>query len=245
MSATILIITTVQKLLEEFGQEWAGSDDICDWLGICNRDLELELQGLDLNFNTQVEIIPGVPANTTDLSAYQTEGGPLFGMILPKVIEWRLAGQNQEQWQDVPNVQKVIDTDTGTGEDNAPVVSATDIVESYEWRGGLVYISPCSQIVDYRVRFQGLPTQLNADSPNQPILGLVNPLAYLVTMSLLDSRGGPTTPYSQKIMARYTRTIATFRSTQVKAQQSIVVRLGGRRSRQPGTVGPFSAPLGE
>jgi len=243
MSATTLIITTVQKLLEEFGQEWAGPDDICDWLGICNRDLELELEGLDLNFDTEVVIIPAVPANTTDLSAYQAEGQPLFGMILPKVIEWRLMGQNQEMWQPVPQVQKVIDTDTGTGEQNVAVESAVDVVESYEWRGGVVYVSPCSQDVDLRVRFQGLPTTLNADSPNQPILGLVNPLAYLVAMSLLDSRGGPATAYSTKIMARYTRTIATFRATQTKAQQSIVIRLGGRRSRIPGNVGPFTSPL--
>lgn len=243
MSAVTLIIDTVQLLLQEMGQEWADSDNICKFLGVCNRDMELELQGLDLNFNTQVEIISDVPANTTDLSPYEIEGQPLFGMILPLAVEWRLVGQNQEQWQPVPQVDKVIDTDTGTGEGTGPVTSSVDVVESWEWRDGIIFISPCSQDVDFRVRFQGLPTTLNADSPNQPILGLVNPLAYLVTEALLSARGGPAVPYAARIHDRYTRTIGVFRASQVKGKQSKVTRLGGRRSAMPGTVGPFTPPI--
>src|SRR5580692_7855175 len=96
-----LIITRVQDALEDAGSAWTNADYITSALSIVNDDIEQELQNLGLNFDTQVIILPNVPAGTTDLSAYQADGEPLSGLILPKVIEWRLAGQNQMDWEEV------------------------------------------------------------------------------------------------------------------------------------------------
>src|SRR6185503_6525140 len=112
-------------------------------------------------------ILPNVPKNTTDLSAFQAVGQPLASMILPKSVEYRLVGQNQEQWNTVQNVDKVIDTDTGTGEEDVAVASDNQAIVSWEWRGGIIYISPAAQPVDIRVRFQGIAIQLNSDNVQQ------------------------------------------------------------------------------
>jgi hypothetical protein len=239
-----LIITRVQDALEDAGSVWTNADYVCSALSIVNDDLEQELENLGLNFDTQVIILPNVPANTADLSAYQAEGQPLSGMIMPKVLEWRLAGQSQEMWTEVDPVDKVIDTDTGTGEPGAAVAADDPTIESWEWRAGVLVLSPSSQILDLRIRFQSLPTNLNADSPYQPFRGLVNPLTYAVAEYIEGKRCGQASENCKGYMNRKIRALGIFRATQVQGQHSKNTRLGGRRS---GTyaygMGPFSSPI--
>lgn len=242
-----LIITRVQVIGKDLGAKWLTPDAICANLAVCNDDLEMELQSLGLNFDTQEVIIPNVPANTRTLNAYQIDGQVLYSLVLCKTIEWRLKGQNQEQWEIVPQVQKVIDTDTGTGETAVAVKSDDPTVESWEWRGGQIYISPCAQAVDLRVRFQGLPTSLNADSPFQPFRGLVNILAYWVAQFMAESRDAGVTKLSQLFEKRLIKAKANFRQAQIQAQQGQTLRLGGRRSTLPGGfpggTGGFTPPI--
>lgn len=314
-----LIITRVQDALEDAGSAWTNADYICSALSIVNDDIEQELENLGLNFDTQVIILPSVPANTVDLSAYQAEGQPLSGMIMPKVVEWRLAGQNQEMWTEVDPVDKVIDTDTGTGVNAAPVETQTTsavtiagspflvdlqaasnisvgmevtvdsgpltetvevlavssapasftavfnnlhaigaavvgsapgvasddpTIESWEWRAGVLILSPSSQILDLRIRFQSLPTNLNADSPYQPFRGLVNPLTYAVAEWIEGKRCGQSSENKMGYEKKKIRALGIFRATQVQGQQSKFTRLGGRRSAGYGQpLGPFSSPI--
>lgn len=242
-----LIITRVQVIAKDMGAKWLTPDAICANLAICNDDLEMELQNLGLNFDTVEVILPDVPANTTNLNSYQADGQPLFSLVSCKTIEWRLAGQTQQDWEFVEPVQKIIDTDMGTGETGAQVNSADPTVESWEWRGGNVYLSPCNQNVDLRVRFQGLPTLLNADSPNQPFRGLVNILAYWVAQFMEESRNAGVTKLSQLFEKRLIKAKAVFRATQVQSQQGQTLRLAGRRSTIPGGFvggsGGFSPPI--
>jgi len=242
-----LIITRVQVIAKDMGAKWLTPDAICANLAICNDDLEMELQNLGLNFDTVEVILPNIPANTTNLNSFQADGQVLFPMVLCKTIEWRLAGRTQEDWEQVEQVDKVVDTDTGTGETGATVASADPTVESWEWRGGNVYLSPCQLSVDLRVRFQGLPTFLNADSPNQPFRGLVNILAYWVAQFMEESRNAGVTKLSQLFEKRLIKAKANFRSSQVQNLQGMANRLGGRRSSIPGGFpggsGNFTPPI--
>lgn len=239
-----LIIIRVQDALEDAGSAWTNADYICSALSIVNDDIEQELENLGLNFDTQVIIIPNVPANTIDLSAYQADGQPLGGMILPKTFEWRLVGQNEEMWTQVDPVDKVIDTDTGTGEPGSPVASSDPTVESWEWRAGILVFSPCSQPIDIRIRFQSLPTNLNADSPYQPFRGLVNPLTFAVAEWIEGKRCGQSSENKIGYEKKKLRALGIFRATQVQAQHSKNTRLGGRRSSTYAYgMGPFSSPI--
>src|SRR6266851_4549893 len=224
------IIDLVRLELKDAGAAWTDQDYILSVLSVVNRDIEEALQNLGLNFDTQVVILPGVPANTTDLSQYQADGQALSGLVLPKVVEWRLVGENNENWKFVPPVDKEIDTDTGTGAPGAVVASNSASVESWEWRGGIVFISPASMAVDIRVRFQSLPTILNADQPNQPFRGLINPLGYATCEHIENQRLGGNSANAAKFEKWKTRAFGTFRATQVQATHSKVERLAGRRS---------------
>jgi hypothetical protein len=235
-----LIIRRVQTLLSGVGSvdDIANPDYICRFLEIVNDDLMQRFENLDLNFSTEVVILPDVPANTTDLSSFQQEGAPLACLELPLLLEWRLAGQTQLEWQPVENVQKVYDTDTGTGLPGVPVTSEEIGIDSYEWRGGVIYISPSSQDTDIRVRYQSLPVDLDADSPNQPVRGVVNILAYGISIMILSKRGGQDT-LKTDIEGWLTQAVGLFESTQVKSQQSQRQRLGSRRSQWNGGPGYF------
>lgn len=239
-----LIIDRVQDALEDAGSVWTNADYICSALSIVNDDMEQELQMLGLNFDTQVIILPNVPANTTSLSTYQADGQPLSGMIMPKVVEWRIAGQTQQDWDVVDPVDKLIDTDTGTGEQGVAVASSDSTVESWEWRAGVLQTSPCSQIVDYRIRFQSLPTNLNADQPYQPFRGLVNPLTYAVCEYIEGKRCGKASQNAVGYGKDKIRALGTFRATQVQGQLGKFTRLAGRRSSgYAQAIGPFSSPI--
>lgn len=223
------IVKRVQTLVADLGADWADQDYILQHLLIVNDDLEIELQAYGLNFDTQVVVLPNVPANTSDLAAYQSEGQPLEGLVLPKTLEYRMVGQNDEMWLPVSDVQKVVDTNTGTSEPGSPTVSNDSTVESWEWRTGIIFISPCSQAVDLRIRFQSLPVTLNADSPNQPVRGVTNILTFDVVLSIDTVRKSSNRDFIADIAVRRKRAFGFFQICQQKAQQGQVTRLGSRR----------------
>lgn len=224
------IITRVQNEIEDLTGEsnssWTDPDYILGKLVTIGDDIAIRLQLLDLNYNTFEVILPNVPANTKELGIYQQAGGPLAEMILPKSVEWRLAGENQEQWTMVEQVDKLIDTDTGTGLVNANIESDDPTVESWEWRQGKLRISPCEEPVDLRIRGVSTAIQLNSNSAQQA-LGLTNIYVYKCCEKICASRGGDGTAYFMKC---FDRACADFEGLSSKSQQSKQIRLGGRRS---------------
>src|SRR5579871_4165110 len=95
------IITRVQNELEDLTGEssssWTDPDYILGKLVTVGDDIAVRLQLLDLNYNTQEVILFNIPANTTSLASFLQTGGELAEMILPKSVEWRVAGKNQTQ----------------------------------------------------------------------------------------------------------------------------------------------------
>jgi hypothetical protein len=230
------IINRVQTEIEDATGEsdstWTDADYVLGKLLTVGDDIAIRLQLLDLNYNTQEVILPAIPANTEDLSGYQAAGQPLAEMIIPKTVEWRLAGENQEQWQPVPEVDKVIDTDTGTGLPGSAIESDDPTVESWEYRGGALKISPCEEIVDLRIRFVATAIQLNANSAQQ-VLGLTNVYVYKVCEKICASRGVGTSGLVEYFRDCYNRACGDFEALSVKTQHPKGMRLGGRRSGSP------------
>ena len=187
--------TAAQVMLTAaFGSKsnYADYDYIIKWINIRNRDLNNCFQALGLNFDTQVVVLVGVPANTVNLATYQVDGGALANLVIPdstdgsSPIEWRVTGQDDFAWQPVPMVGKVIDTNTSTIPGR--VISDSGTVESYEWRAGIVWMSPCNQIIDVRVRGDFLPS-FSGDDAASYVKGTINLLAYWTCESI--SKYGP------------------------------------------------------
>ena len=246
------VATKAQILLKAaYGSKsnYADYDFIINFIGIKNVDLNNRFQALGLNYDTQVVVLPAVPANTTDLSTYQADGQLLANLITPdstdgtSPIEWRLAGQTDIDWQPVPMVGKVIDTNTAPA--GQPVASESDIVESYEFRGGIVYLSPCNQIVDLRVRGDFLPSVADNDAASF-IKGAMNVLMYW-TCELISvmGPGGESGEVHEAFMKQAMSAEDDFVCLIAKSQLSQIVRLGGRRTGWAnGTgYGGFTPPI--
>lgn len=247
MSLIARVIGKVQTLMQEFGQDssYNDPDAIVRYIGIVNEDLEAKLQGMDLNYDTDVVILSDVPANTTDLSSYQQDGGPLEQLIEPSStdgtspIDWRIAGQSDLTWASVPMVGKILDTDSGT---DGTVASIASSIQSAEWRKGIIFISPANQKVDIRVRGQFLPTLANNDA-SPYIVGLGNIIAYATCQFISSRRGGPGEADAAFFGAKLDDALYDFECRLQKAGHSQEIRLGGRRTQFCGNGIGLSIPI--
>ena len=244
--------TTAQLMLTAaYGSKsnYADYDYIIKWINVRNRDLNNRFQALGLNFDTQVVVLIGIPANTVNLASYQADGGLLANLVIPdstdgsSPIEWRVAGQDEESWEPVPMVGKVIDTNTSAIPNT--VTSDTGIVESYEWRAGIVWISPCNQTVDLRVRGDFLPS-FSGDDAASYVKGAINLLAYWTCESISKyGPGGESGEIHTGFLSDFENASDDFTCMLAKAQMSTPLRLGGRRTQCPGLVGSgnFTLPI--
>lgn len=238
----------IQRLVAGYlGSEssYADYDYICAEIAASNDDLEAELDSLDLHFDMEVVVLTGVPANTTNLANYQATGGPLECLLFPmssdgtEPIEWRPTGQSDLNWQPVPQVGKVEDTNTSTGNTGA-VTSDTSAVVSWEWRGGVIYISPANQIIDLRVRGEFTPTLADNDAAPY-VKGMRNVLSYLVAKKILGyakNEEGVAFCEEQHEEAKF-----VFETRLSKMKHGQVIRLGGRRAQAGGILGRFTPPI--
>lgn len=227
---------------------YADKDYIIQFLAIRNDDINLRFQSLGLNFDTQVVVVSNIPANTTDLSVYQAADGPLAQLFMPdstdgsSPIDWRISGQSDLTWQPVEWVGKVADTNTaGT---NQPVSSESASVDSFEWRGGIIYISPCNQTVDLRVRGDFLPSL--ADNDAAPFIrGIINLLTYWTCETICKYGPGQESNAYMGFKDDAKSAENDFVCVVAKAQLSIPLRLGGRRTQPiaPAGYGQFTPPI--
>lgn len=207
------------------------------FLDIVNEDVENELEDLDLSYETAVILLPDVPAGTTDLSGYQADGKPLANMVEPTALEWRLVGDTDLSWRPVPPQDRVTDVLAPS----AGEPSATQGVASYEWRGGVIFISASSVDVDIRVRCEELPAVLNSDS-TQYIKGMENVLVYAACEHIAANRGGGLAKLIPWFQKKYEQAFDSIGDRMVKQEQVTPRRMAGRRSQQSGPL--WRAPMG-
>lgn len=231
------ILRAQTLLIAAYGAKsnYADYDYINKFIAIRNTDINNRFQSLGLNFDTQVVVLTAVPANTTDLSSYQADGGALASLVVPdssdgsSPVEWRITGQSDLDWMPVPLVGKVVDTNTASS--NQPVASDDQTVESYEWRGGIIYLSPCDEVVDLRIRGDFLPNLADNDAASF-IRGILNVLVYWTCESISKyAPGGEAGPVYKGFFDDAKQAEADFVTTMAKAQMSNPLRLGGRRTQ--------------
>jgi hypothetical protein len=97
-----------------------------------------------------VEIFSVAP-QTPDLSAYGLTGQPLELMVQPLTLEWKTAGLDNTNYKTATLVDQVKD------------VVADQFVDDWEWRAGIIYLTPCTLAVDLRIRGDFLFASLASD----------------------------------------------------------------------------------
>jgi hypothetical protein len=234
------IVGRVQKLFEDEQEAWCDKGYVLGWLAMYSEDLESYLENLDLSYDEQIVVILNVPANTTDLSSYQTEQQPLENMMLPISLEWKLTGENNLQWHPVDPTDKIIDTDASL--DGQPVASNIVGILSWVWQNSTVKLSPSSVAVDLRIGAEMLPAVVNIDN-SAYIKGMTNVLAYGIAGMICDTRGGAgLAKLSIKFGDRHQKALDVLVDRLVKQDQIPHRRMGGRRSRYPGPL--WRLPMG-
>lgn len=239
MPDVFTIVKRVQVELEDVGVAWTDQDYIIRRLSAVNEDVCTRLESEDLAFDISVVVLQAVAANTPDLSKFQISGSPLYGLVIPRSIEWRLVGQNDEQYTPIPRVDKVIDTSIASN--NQAVTSNQVGIASFEIRQGVVVISPSSAPTDIRVRGEFLPPLLLNDS-DQQIIGLTNPLVYGVCQRICESRAEMSN-LATVFKEHYERALDNFEVIQIKELQTRPMRLGGRRSAMNSSGGGLRPPM--
>lgn len=187
----------------------------------CFDDLSNEISQLELSYERVVAVINPFPAGTTDTSAYEADGGSLQAINEPELVEYKLVGEDDTQYKKVDRVDKVDD-----------VAAGTPGITSYEWRGGVVYVSKSSVDVILRIRFQAMSTNL-VDATDKVTRGVTNVLAYKVAEYVAGKRGGDNgTKLAQRYGAKAQAALDNFLVMAVKNDQMQNRRLGTVRGRR-------------
>jgi len=120
----------------------------------------------DSSFDEWVFDVPGVPPGTTNLIPWQsaqmptvgggTVNGPLYGLVNPIVVEWKLGGQ--------PDIYYVEADRTGKIPNISPAAPFPPYAVQWEWRGYGIYLTPVGYTIDMRVRGEFSPPTLVKDT---------------------------------------------------------------------------------
>jgi hypothetical protein len=103
-------------------------------------------------FERRVVELGNVAAQTTDLSVYNLPGRELELMLQPVLLEWKQAGLDPTQYRIAALVDRVHDVIPG------------QTMEQWEFRSGVIYITPTALAVDIRIRGDFLFTPLTAET---------------------------------------------------------------------------------
>lgn len=123
------------------------------------------------------------------------------------------------------------------------VESDSDIVESFEFRGGIVWISPCNQIVDLRIRGDFIPDFAGDDAANF-VKGALNVFVYWTCERISKyGPGGESGPIHEGFEKDAMKAEDDFVCLLAKSQMSEYIRLGGRRTQWAGGSGQFTPPI--
>ena len=233
-----VIVRRVRRLI---GNQRKDRDTIVGHLEITNDEMADKFQSYGLRFETKVVVLGAIAANTTDLSSLQAPDQDLWNLLVPESLDWKLAGQSELLWKPVPDVETLADVNIGSGVAGQAIVSSVPYVASWEWRGGTIFVSPCNQPVDFRVRGQFMPDLVSDDSVD-PLRAAINVLVFATARSVAVTEGGPASALAKDFGARMLNSLADFQSNQTKAQQTKTLRLGGRRTSGRGCG--FPPPIG-
>lgn len=88
------VVKRVQSKLDDPDGTTYDSDYIMGFVGDALEWLYNAMKRSNGQFDEGIEILPAFPAGTRDLDVFQQPGGKLDGLIIPRMIRWKLPGQD-------------------------------------------------------------------------------------------------------------------------------------------------------
>lgn len=206
-------------------------------INVAYGDILLQLEAdADSSFEEFVRDIPAVPIGTTNLGIYQAsqmpngnQQGPIFGIYSPITVEWKVQGQPDDRYVEAGRTGKLPNV--------SPAAPIVPYHMQWEWRGGLIFMTPLLYPADFRVRGYFCKTPLSKDSDRLGIHPLVwIPVAYGTSALIGNERNNATwKTYVDDAQAK----TDNIENILVKAEQGTTTRigrLGGHRGRN-NTIG--------
>lgn len=134
----------------------AGAQEVNEWL-------YLKLLDVDHTFDTISMVLPNVQAGIPDLSAYQANGQPLATLVQPRMVRWKLPGQDASFFRKA----------------DGPVDFARDIqpvpyLDSWAWTRYNILLSKFSTNLDLEVTGDFLFDPVNAPESAMEISLIAN-----------------------------------------------------------------------
>ncbi len=143
--------TRIRSLVDDPDGTYATDAFLLPLINQKYEELYNRMLSTGAEFERKVVEIFGVVPQTPDLSAYGLTGQPLELMVQPLTLEWKMAGVDNTNYKAATLVDKVKD------------VIADQFVDDWEWRAGIIYLTPCSLSVDLRIRGDFLFASLASD----------------------------------------------------------------------------------
>ena len=183
------VVTTVQSLCDDPDGTYIDFDYVLPLLNL-NYGLVFNKLNTGFDFDSAVVELPNIAANTPDLRAFTTTGQPLEFMTYPSTLEFKLSGQDATFYRTIG----------GPLEKPRDVLAGNPYLDSWSFRGGIIFLSKFSSQIDLRIQgeflFPPLTTGADEIRISKDIGGC---LALKTAASVGKARGNPgwVTTYSK------------------------------------------------
>jgi len=179
------------------------------------------------SFDEIVVDLPNVDPGTTNLANFQAVSmvnddgtastGPLYGLVTPITVEWKVAGQ--------PDNFYVEASRTGKLPNISPAVPSPPYRMEWEWRGMAIYLTPLLYPCDLRVRGEFSPGPLVKDTDVlvvHPRLGEATAYGTAALIGAERNNAGYAAGYSEQA----SRVLENIENMMVRAEQGTTTRVG-------------------
>jgi hypothetical protein len=183
-------------------------------------DANSQLASTQGSWDISVVEVPGVPAGTPNLAAWQAPGGLLAALTdQPVRIDWKPAGDDPSFYRLVRNYGVLPDLQPRAG------------VSGWEFRSEVIWLTNSSIAVDLRVRGEFAPPALTSDESvlvSHPRMGYVVAYGTAALVATVRGNGAWTRQYEQKALEGMDELMEQV----VRAEQGLVRRAGRQTQRK-------------
>jgi hypothetical protein len=169
----------------------------------------------------------GVDIGTTDLGNYQSatmanddgsaSTGPLYGLVTPIIVEWKTAGQPVSRYREAGRTGKLPNV--------SPASPQALYQMEWEWRGGVIFLTPLSYPADLRVRGEFGPPPLVKDTDVLVVHPRIEQAVSYGTAALIGAERN-NAPYTENYSTQADRVLENISNMMVKAEQGTTTRIG-------------------
>lgn len=184
------------------------------------------------SFDDWVFDVPNVPIGTTNLGTYQSaqmplanQQGPLYGLVSPEILEWKILGQPDIRYVEATRVAKLPNISPGAPQ---PLYQMW-----WEWRDNTIYVTPMTQPVDMRVRGEFSPPSLVKDTDILIIHPRMATATAYGTAALIGAERNNQN-YVTTYSAEAESVLEDISNWLVKIEQGVITRIGRYGGRRGG-----------